>query len=85
MNKQKSEVSKKRDKNKCPNNAGFIVPWGGKILKLCHVHANGMAVLGNVIGSPVQVEPIITFEQCQGENDLDEYKPKEKGGNSSQE
>jgi len=73
---KKMTDKKEFDKNKCPNMGGFMVPWGGKILKLCHVHANGMVVLGNVIGSPIQIEPIITFEQCEGANDLEEYKLK---------
>ena len=65
----------KRDKNKCPNNAGFAVPWGGKIYKYCSVHANGIVVLGNVIVNPTRPEMIITNEQCEGANDLEEYKP----------
>ena len=64
-----------KDKNKCPNNAGFSVPWAGKILHLCATHANGMVVLGNVIGSPVTPERAPSFEQCEGQNDLEEYEP----------
>lgn len=65
------------DKNKCPNTASIAVPWAGKILELCEVHANGIVVLGNVIGSPVQPKRILSNQQCQGNNDLEEYTKKD--------
>ena len=67
-------MKKEFDKNKCPNVAMIALPWAGKILEMCHVHANGIVILGNAIGSPVQPKMIITENQCEGNNDLEEYK-----------
>lgn len=70
-------MKKEFDKDKCPNTASIAVPWAGKILDYCEVHANGIVVLGNVIGSPVQPRRIVSEDQCQGNNDLDQYESKE--------
>jgi len=64
---------KEFDKDKCPNVASIAVPWAGKIIGYCPIHANGIVVLGNAIGSPVQPWIISTTNQCQGLNDLEEY------------
>lgn len=63
--------------NKCPNSAKYILPWGGKLLKMCAVHARGIQLLGGAIGSPVEIQPITENTTCMGPNDLDMYKPKE--------
>ena len=62
-------------KETCPNQATFIVPWGGKLLKVCAIHVKGLSMLGNIMGSPVDVQPVLTEENCCMPNDLDEYKP----------
>lgn len=67
------------NKKKCPNIAIYLVPWAGSIMSLCVVHAKGMSALGAVIGSPIQIRPLggENDEQCQGPDDLEEYKKAE--------
>lgn len=62
--------------NKCPEKAMFIASWAGKLMKGCDTHINDLRVLGNVIGSPVEVQLIITEEPCFGQNDFEERKKK---------
>ena len=51
--------------NECDSDkATFIVPWAGKLLDCCEEHAKQLRVLGNVIGSPVDVRPIVTNGLC---------------------
>lgn len=51
--------------NKCDNEkATFIVGWGGELHKCCDEHAYQLQVLGNVIGSPTDKQPIFTNEKC---------------------
>lgn len=38
----------------CTEQARCLVPWGGKLLSLCPVHANQLVIIGNAMGSPVQ-------------------------------
>ena len=61
-------------KKHCPNKAKYILAWGGKLLKYCEVHANGICALGQAIGAQVGIESISTKVNCEGANDLDEYK-----------
>ena len=60
--------------DKCPNKALFILPWAGKILKVCHQHANAMVMIANAIGSPIEVQPLssalLLEEDCMGKNDF---------------
>ncbi len=64
-------------KEHCPNVAQFIVPWAGKLYNYCEVHANAICNIGEVIGAPIQVKPIVTLGHCEGANDLEKYKSKQ--------
>lgn len=59
---------------KCPRKSIFAVPWAGEIKMACEIHANDLRVLGNVIGSPVEVRPVVTGEPCYGQDDFAERK-----------
>ena len=59
-------------KNKCPKKAEFVAPWAGKLIKGCDTHINDLRVLGNVTGSPIEVQSIVTDELCFGQNDFEE-------------
>ena len=60
------------DDKKCPNNAEVIVPWAGKILKGCKKHANAMAILGNVMGAPVEARALPPkSDKCEFQDDLE--------------
>lgn len=53
------------DTNQCDSErAGYYVAWGSKLRACCHEHAQQLLVLGNVIGSPVDAQPIITETPC---------------------
>jgi len=49
---------------KCKNTAVYQFAWAGKIQKCCEKHARQIRGLGEVIGSPVTFERIITNEKC---------------------
>lgn len=65
-----------KEKKHCPNKAQFIVPWAGKLYNYCKIHANGMCALSQAIGAPIQVREIVSNDNCEGANDLEEYKIK---------
>ena len=51
--------------NRCDSKkANFVVPWAGALKMCCEEHAHQFEVLGNVIGSPVEVRRIKTKEKC---------------------
>lgn len=56
-----------KQETKCTELARIILPWGGKLLKYCPVHANNIVMLGNAIGSPIsaQMLPINSTVECE--------------------
>ena len=59
------KITINEEDNTCDSDkAMFIVHWGGKLHKCCEEHAHQLRVLGSVIGHPVDVQPIITSEDC---------------------
>ncbi len=40
----------------CKNNAEYLIPWAGQILKQCEKHANQIATIAEAIGSPIQAQ-----------------------------
>jgi len=71
------EEKNQMENNKCPNKAMYILPWAGKLMKMCAIHANGLCAIANAIGAPIQVELLLSDEDCMGVNDLDQYKEEE--------
>ncbi len=62
---REEEITIDESDNTCDSKkAEYLVPWGGKLHKCCYEHAKQLKVLGNVIGQPVDVQPIITEQQC---------------------
>jgi len=43
-------------KEKCTELAKISLPWGGKILNYCPVHANQIVMIANAIGSPIRAQ-----------------------------
>jgi len=60
------------EKGKCPNKAEFVVSWAGELKMACKTHAGDLLILGEVMGSPVEARPIITDEDCYGNDDFEE-------------
>lgn len=58
----------------CPETALFHVPWGGRIIQCCLVHANGLAKVSQAMGAPLSIRQVLTDAKCEMPNDLDEYK-----------
>lgn len=58
----------------CDEIARIILPWGGKLLNYCPVHANQIAMLANAMGSPVRAQllPDTSRIQCQSKTPLTE-------------
>ena len=73
-----------KKKEKCPNKALYAVPWGGKILMSCKVHANSMACLAQAMGSPMDIKAVHPNENCEHPNDLEMYE-KAKSNQSTKE
>ena len=50
------------------------MPWGGKLLNYCPVHANQIAMLGNAMGSPIQAQllPLTVIMECESNTPLNE-------------
>lgn len=59
---------------KCTEAARITLPWGGKLLNYCPVHANQIVMLGNAIGNPVQAQllPASVIMECESHTPLDE-------------
>lgn len=57
---------------KCTEQAKITLPWGGKLLNYCPVHANQLVMLGNAMGSPIsaQMLPATTIHECESETPL---------------
>ncbi len=57
--------------NKCKNNAEIAIPWAGKILKGCPQHANGICVLANAMGTPIEARKLPpNKDKCEFADDL---------------
>lgn len=58
----------------CQEQARIILPWGGRLLNYCPVHANQIVMVGNAMGSPVQAQrmPLTPFVKCQSNEVLSE-------------
>lgn len=54
-------------KLKCNEFARITLPWGGKLLNYCPVHANQLVMLGNAMGLPIQAQllPDTSSIQCE--------------------
>lgn len=52
----------------CNEVAKITLPWGGKLLNYCPVHANQIAMLGEVMGSPVQAQVLASGASIQCES-----------------
>ena len=54
-------------KEKCTENARITLPWGGKLLNYCPVHANQIVMLGNAMGSPIRAQmlPPTVIMECE--------------------
>lgn len=52
---------------KCTEFARITLPWGGKLLNYCPVHANQLVMLGNAMGSPIRAQmlPTGTIHECE--------------------
>ncbi len=59
---------------KCNDLAKITLPWGGKILNYCPVHANQIVILGNAMGYPIsaQLLPPSVIIECESVTPLDE-------------
>ena len=54
--------------SKCTKKAEYLVSWAGKQVKACEEHAKQLTMLGNVIGSPVQVAQVKMEDECTMQN-----------------
>lgn len=54
-------------KNKCTEQARITLPWGGRLLNYCPVHANQIAMIGEAMGAPVQAQmlPTTVIMECE--------------------
>ena len=68
-------------KEHCPNNAEFVMPWAGKLMNYCEVHTRGMRALAGAMGYPMEVRKLLGEHECMGANDLEEYKKAEEEAN----
>ena len=66
------------DQKMCPASAQFAVPWAGKIYICCETHARALKAIGEHIGAPVEVRPIVTVEHCYSVDDLAEFEKAKK-------
>lgn len=59
---------------KCEANAKITLPWGGKLLNYCPVHANQLVTLGNAMGSNIsaQLLPTSILMECENIHELTE-------------
>lgn len=56
----------------CTELAKVILPWGGKLLNYCPVHANQIVMLANAMSAPIQAQllPETSSIQCQSKTPL---------------
>lgn len=54
-------------KEKCTELARVTLPWGGKLLNYCPVHANQIVRIGNAIGNTIQAQllPATSIIECE--------------------
>ena len=64
------------NKEHCPNKAQFIVPWANKPYIYCKIHTASICAIGKAIGAPIQVQPITTDTNCEGIDDIEPEKDK---------
>ncbi len=64
MKNKKSETTKN-----CQNKAKFILAWGGKLYRYCEDHANELCIIGQAIGTNIDVQIIITDDYCEKKNE----------------
>lgn len=64
----------KKIEEKCTELARITLPWGGKLLHYCPVHANQIVMLGNAIGNMIQVRllPFGAVMECESSTPLTE-------------
>ena len=60
------------ENQKCGEVARITLPWGGKLLNYCPVHANQLVMLGNAMVSPIQAQllPVGTIHECESQTPL---------------
>lgn len=60
---------------KCDGLAKIALPWGGKILNYCPVHANQLVMIANHTGNPIRVQwlPDNVVMECESVSELSEY------------
>ena len=65
VSKEEKKIVIDEKDNSCNSKvATHIVSWAGKLHKCCIEHAKQLQILGRVIGSPTDVQTIITDEPC---------------------
>lgn len=54
-------------KEKCTELARITLPWGGKLLNYCPVHANQLVMLSNHMGAPIKAQmiPPTVIMECE--------------------
>ena len=59
------------DSNKCDGDgkAEYVVAWGNSLKKCCKYHAELLKTIGEVMGSPAELQPIVTEEKCYQANE----------------
>ena len=53
------------NETKCREIARITLPWGGKLLNYCPVHANQIVMLGNAMGNKVQAQALNDVMECE--------------------
>ena len=56
---------------KCTETAKFVVPWADKTLLYCERHTREIKILGQAIGTTLQVRPITTLDKCEQVEEVD--------------
>jgi len=61
-----------KEQTECNEAARMTLPWAGKLLNYCPVHANQIAALGQAMGSPIQAQliPSTASYQCESNEPL---------------
>lgn len=44
--------------------ANVALPWAGEIKEFCEKHARGVAMIGQAMGSPVELRKINPMKKC---------------------
>jgi len=64
------------EETKCTEKAKITLPWGGKILNYCPVHANQIVMLGNAMGNTVHAQIFEGDKECEHNTPLTEEEKK---------